>query len=262
LSKKIASYLDLHNIGNAGLSNFKELTGKGVSAQFGKSEVRLGSANFLSISSFEPNADVLASYVGVSINGDYKGFFKISHAYREGLKEVIDSLALNRELSLLSGDNNAEEARLKAFFPKDSTLLFQQSPSEKLLYINQLKENGQQVVMIGDGLNDAGALKAANIGISVTEDTANFSPSSDVIMDAMVFNQLPKFFQYAKDTVKVIRMSFVVSLLYNLVGLSFAVTGTMSPIVAAILMPLSSISVISFTTAATWLYARKRSLVL
>jgi Cu+-exporting ATPase len=261
LSKKIASYLNSYHSGNAGLSSFKEVTGSGVSAFYGRIEVKLGAAHFLGIDGFESDADVLASYVGVSINKSYKGFFKISHAYREGLKEVIDSLALNSELSLLSGDNNAEEARLKAFFPKNSSLMFKQSPSEKLLFINQLKENGQQVVMIGDGLNDAGALKAANIGISVTEDTANFSPSSDVIMDAKVFNQLPKFFQYAKDTVKVIRMSFVVSLLYNLVGLSFAVTGTMSPIVAAILMPLSSISVISFTTAATWIYAKKRSLL-
>ncbi len=260
LSKKIASFLKSYETGKLGLRNFNETSGKGVTASFDTFTIKLGSTQHLGIESFEAKADMLASYVGVSINTEYKGFFKIAHSYREGLKEVIEQLANQRSLSLISGDNNAEEQRLKSYFPKSSQLLFQQSPSDKLLFINQLKANQQQVVMIGDGLNDAGALKAANIGISVTEDTANFSPSSDVIMDASVFNKLPDFFQYSKDTVKVIRMSFVVSLIYNLIGLSFAVTGAMSPIVAAILMPLSSVSVISFTTAATWIYARKREL--
>ncbi len=257
LSKKIAAFLKETNKATQGLSAYKESAGKGVLARFGGYEVKLGSQQFIG-EEFEPNKDVLASYVGVKLNDSYKGYFKISHSYRSGLDSVLNKLNSQGELSLISGDNNAEEQNLKSYFPKDSSLLFQQSPSDKLLFIHQLQENGKQVVMIGDGLNDAGALKAANIGISVTEDTANFSPSSDVIMDASVFNQLPDFFGYAKDTVKVIKMSFVISLLYNLVGLSFAITGTMSPIVAAILMPLSSISVISFTTLATWLYAQKR----
>jgi Cu+-exporting ATPase len=242
-----------------GVLQFKELGGKGVAANINGIHTMLGSATFLGLTSFEPNADQLSSYVGIQLNGQYKGFFKITHAYREGLKEVIVQLGSKR-MSLISGDNDAEKVRLQQFFPKGTELHFHQSPSEKLLFINNLKANGAQVAMVGDGLNDAGALKAANLGISVSEDTANFSPSSDIIMDASVFTRLAKFFTYAKDTMRVIRMSFVISLLYNIVGLSFAVTGTMSPIVAAILMPLSSVSVISFTTLGTWLYAKRRGL--
>jgi Cu+-exporting ATPase len=139
-------------------------------------------------------------------------------------------------------------------------MLFNMSPSEKMLYIHQLKEGGARVGMIGDGLNDAGALKVADIGISVAENTAHFSPSSDVIMDASVFDKLNQFFSYAKDTMKVIHFSFVISLLYNVIGLSFAVQGLLSPIIAAILMPISSISVIIFTSSATYLYAKKNRL--
>jgi Cu+-exporting ATPase len=259
LSKKIANHLMPNYANKWDVLQFKELGGKGVSANINGIITMLGSATFLGLTGFEPNADQLSSYVGIQLNGQYKGFFKITHAYRAGLKEVIAQLGSKR-MSLISGDNDAEKTRLQHFFPLGTELHFHQSPSEKLLFINNLKANGAQVAMVGDGLNDAGALKAANLGISVSEDTANFSPSSDIIMDASVFTRLAKFFVYAKDTMRVIRMSFVISLLYNIVGLSFAVTGTMSPIVAAILMPLSSVSVISFTTLGTWLYAKRRGL--
>ncbi|MBU3663771.1 MAG: HAD-IC family P-type ATPase [Bacteroidetes bacterium] len=259
LSKKIANHLMPTYANKCGVLQFKELGGKGVTANINGITVLLGSATYLGLTGFEPNADQLSSYVGIQLNGQYKGFFKITHAYRKGLKEVIAQLGSKR-MSLISGDNDAEKVRLQQFFPMGTELHFHQSPSEKLLYINNLKANGAQVAMVGDGLNDAGALKAANLGISVSENTANFSPSSDIIMDASVFTRLAKFFVYAKDTMRIIRMSFVISLLYNIVGLSFAVTGTMSPIVAAILMPLSSVSVISFTTLGTWLYAKRRGL--
>jgi Cu+-exporting ATPase len=111
--------------------------------------------------------------------------------------------------------------------------------------------------MIGDGLNDAGALKAAQIGVSVTENTAHFSPASDVIMDASVFDQLPKYLKFSKQTLRVIHGSFVISLIYNIIGLSFAVQGTLSPLMAAVLMPISSVSVIAFTTITTTLLAKK-----
>lgn len=262
LSKRIAGYLQDKVGEKLSVDTFQEIQGRGVKATCGTNQVKMGSAQFFNLKTFEENANQLCSYVGVSINDELLGFFRISHAYRNGLQEVINTLAQSKTMSLLSGDNDAEKARLQAFFPEHTELKFQQSPSEKLLYIDNLKQNGKQVAMIGDGLNDAGALKAANLGISVSENTANFSPSSDVIMDAGTFTRLPLFFGYAKDTVRVIKMSFVISLLYNLVGLSYAITGQMSPIVAAIIMPISSVSVVSFTTFTTWLYAKRRGILL
>ena len=129
---------------------------------------------------------------------------------------------------------------------KNAALLFEQSPQNKLDYIRTLQQQGQRVVMVGDGLNDAGALQQADVGMAISENTNNFSPACDVIVEAKRFGQLVDFVAYSKSTVKVVKAAFVLSFLYNFVGIAFAVQGFLSPIVAAILMPLSSVTVVVF----------------
>jgi Cu+-exporting ATPase len=116
-------------------------------------------------------------------------------------------------------------------------------------------------MMIGDGLNDSGALKQSDLGIAVTDNVNNFSPGSDAILDGKSFEKLPVFLRFAKDTIAIIHFSFFISLTYNLVGLSYAVTGNLSPLTAAILMPLSTATIISFTSLATHFAAKKRQLI-
>jgi Cu+-exporting ATPase len=259
LSKRIVGYLGLPQNSSLAMDQFAEVSGKGMMAKVEGFDVKIGSASFLKVEILEGDHQ-LSSVVYVQIADKVLGKYVIQHAYRENLKDVLGALANGRSLSLLSGDNDSERNRLKPIFPNNSQMLFSMSPAEKMLYIHQLKEDRAVVAMIGDGLNDAGALKVADLGISVTENTAHFSPSSDVIMDASVFGKLNRFFAYSKDTVKVIHMSFVISLMYNIVGLSFAIQGSLSPVVAAILMPISSISVILFTTSATYIFARRNKL--
>lgn len=259
LSKKIFGFLNLSHPQKLPMEAYQEINGKGIQATVSGKYIQLGSASFIKKEQTQ-ETDLLATRVFVAINGEVLGCFVIKHSYRIGLDEVLATLSEGRSMSLLSGDNDSERQRLEGYFPEGTQMLFSMSPSEKMLYIHNLREAGNRVVMIGDGLNDAGALKVADLGISVTENTAHFSPGSDVIMDAGVFGKLGAFFQYAKNTVTVIHMSFFISLMYNLVGLSFAVQGTLSPVIAAILMPISSISVIVFTTLATYLFAAKNKL--
>ena len=111
--------------------------------------------------------------------------------------------------------------------------------------------------MVGDGLNDAGALAQSDVGIAISENVNVFSPACDAILDASKFDQLYHYIIASKKAMEIIKLSFALSLLYNLVGLYFAVTGQLEPVIAAILMPLSSISIVAFTTVTTNFLGRK-----
>jgi Cu+-exporting ATPase len=112
--------------------------------------------------------------------------------------------------------------------------------------------------MIGDGLNDAGALAASNTGISIADDVFSFSPACDAILESSKFAQLNQFIRFTRTSFRIVSLSFVISFLYNIIGLSFAVLSILSPLVAAILMPASSVSVVLFATLSVrWMATRK-----
>ena len=170
---------------------------------------------------------------------------------------MFADLAKHYNLVVLSGDNDGEKSILEKMLPSKTKLVFNQKPEQKLQYIEQLQKEGKNVMMVGDGLNDAGALAQSNLGLSISENVNVFSPACDGILDATQFDKIAFFMRYSKNAMKTIYMSFGLSLLYNVIGLSYAVTGALDPIVAAIIMPLSTITIVSFVTILTNLYAGK-----
>jgi len=257
LSREIAKWLGGGTI--LPVTEYVEEIGRGQRAHCGGSEIRVGSASFTGVRGADESG---GSMVYVRINGEQKGRFALEQSWRDGLADVIGRLhGRHYGLHLISGDNERRADDLRALFPAGSRLLFNQNPADKLAEIARWQQAGRKVCMLGDGLNDAGALRGADLGIAVSDDINNFSPGCDAILDGASFAQLPRFLAFAKDAVKVIKMSFAISLLYNSLGLGFAVQGTMSPLFAAVLMPISTVTIISFTSLATRWHARRRGLV-
>ncbi len=258
LSKKIYELFNDSKI--LEVQDFSEITGEGIEGKVNESLIKIGSRKFVNQNQSELQQSKFDTTVYVSIDEIQKGFFKINNIYREGLKELIDSLK-NFKIKLLSGDNEGEKENLKKIFAEDAELLFNQTPKDKLNFISKLQSEGKKVLMLGDGLNDAGALKKSNVGISISEDINNFSPACDAILDAEKFNKIPDFIKFSHSSMKVVKINLIISLLYNVIGISFAVKGILSPLIAAILMPLSSITVVLIATLFTNLIAKKRGLI-
>jgi Cu+-exporting ATPase len=157
----------------------------------------------------------------------------------------------------LSGDHPRGEERFRALLGGGAALRFHQSPMDKLAFVQSLEERGQRVMMVGDGLNDAGALKQASVGVAVVEQIGAFSPASDVIMDAGQLPRLAELIEFSRCAARVVQAGFGLSALYNVAGVSIAAAGLLSPLVCAVLMPLSSVSVVLFAVGATqWMERR------
>lgn len=245
ISKQLFDYLAVE--GKVPVAGFQEITGKGIKGVVDGVEWVMGSAEFLGLEDTE--IDQLTTRTYLRVNGNLLGFFSLGNKYRDGLRSMIDHFkSKNYRMVVLTGDNEGEESRLRDLFGANTHLRFRQSPADKLQAVQELQQQGSNVLMIGDGLNDAGALRQSDIGISISDDVNNFSPACDAILDAGSFRLLPSFLKAARASKEIILISFCVAILYNIVGLWFALQGTLSPVFAAILMPLSSITIISLTT--------------
>jgi Cu+-exporting ATPase len=229
------------------LDEFQEHTGKGIEGRANQHSIKVGSATYVGK---EASAELANTAVYVSSDEDVKGRFVFKNTYRDGVKEIFAELTPQWEVGILSGDNDGEREQLEKILPPQAQMLFNQKPEDKLEYIGKMQKS-HQVLMVGDGLNDAGALAQSNVGVAVSENVNVFSPACDGIMDASSLGKLPIFMELSKKSIQVIKLSFMLSLCYNIVGLYFAVTGQLQPVIAAILMPLSSISIVAFTTVCT-----------
>lgn len=261
LSRMIKDYLlQVSHTEPLPVEYFKELPGKGLEAVIDGHYVRVGSAQFVKSAPEEIPSPF--TQVWVAIDGHCRGYYTLANSYREGVKEMAGHLHDDGyTVHVLSGDNSAERKNLQFLFGTHTPLVFNQSPQSKLDYIRELKEaKGVRVLMLGDGLNDAGALKQSDVGIAVSENTSQFTPASDAILDSSQVGLMDAFLRYARSGKRIVTASFIISILYNIVGLSFAVRAELSPMVAAILMPASSITIVAFVTIATSLSAKRKGL--
>lgn len=246
LSRSVADHLgSTENITVVDIEDFIEISGNGIRGKINNMDILLGNSSFVGF----PDQGSNETTVHVSINGAYKGKYIFLSEYRNGIFETLQGLSENYSIHVVSGDSQKERDFLREQMPYAKTLLFEQKPIDKKDFIHNLENQGAKVLMIGDGLNDAGALENATAGIAVSENIFSFTPGSDAIIDAKSLSHLGDFLQTSAWAKTVLKICFGFSILYNVVGLSFAVSGHLTPLIAAILMPISSITIVIISTS-------------
>ncbi|WP_031530350.1 heavy metal translocating P-type ATPase [Dyadobacter crusticola] len=248
LSRVIVDFLSDVKASRRGLMGYREVAGAGISCKWGEQEVKLGSAEWVGLKTMEDAAR--SSQVFVSFDKQVQGYFLVKSKYRTNLPLTISKLqSKGFDTYLLSGDKPTDQDFLAPVFGNKSHLLFEQKPEEKLQFIRRLQETEKKnVLMVGDGLNDAGALRQSNVGVAISDDINNFSPSCDLILEGNRLALLPAYIKLAKAGQNIIKASFGISVIYNVFGLSLAIGGQLSPVIAAILMPVSLVTIVAFTT--------------
>ncbi|WP_258102766.1 heavy metal translocating P-type ATPase metal-binding domain-containing protein [Marinoscillum sp. MHG1-6] len=248
LSKIITDHFD-RSTKKLPISAFEEEIGKGVIAEVEGNAIRIGSAVWLDVESIHSSNNEIRVYI--QINGWNRGYYAIQVEYREGVFEELKLLRDHYKLHLLSGDKETEQQTLSPYF---DSLNFNQKPLDKHEYVQGLS---QSVLMIGDGLNDAGALNAADVGFAVCEDIHQFSPACHAMVSADAVPSIGNVLKFSKSAMTVVVIALTMAFVYNVIGLSFAVSGNLTPIISAILMPVSSVTVVGFITLAVNWLARK-----
>ncbi len=245
------------------VSRFQETPGCGLEGEIAGHQIVLGSPVWVGAAArgnARPAGFNSGSAVCVAIDGVWRGEFRLENPLRPEVARLISQLGDRFELALLSGDNEREAARFRQVFGENAVLKFNQSPADKLNFIRDLQRRGRKVMMVGDGLNDAGALKQADVGVAVVEQIGVFSPASDVILDAAELPRLARVLEFSRRAAVVVRVGFVISALYNIVGVSIAAAGLLAPMVCAILMPVSTATVVAFSCGLTaWLGTKLRN---
>ena len=254
LSQLITQYFSKQSLEVNKVDKIENYIGKGTQAICNGHAIWIGSAAFLNEQGIKVDNATAGVYIGM--DATYLGVFKINHVYRKGVAAMVARLkGKGYQIHLLSGDHPTEKSNLEGILGSEIPMLFEQNPNDKLNYIQALQSKGHKVMMVGDGLNDAGALKKCNVGIAVTDQTHLFTPASDAILEGGMIQGLDHLLEYAQKGKLIITIIFILSILYNLVGMYFATRAQLSPMVAAILMPISSISIVALSALLSYSFS-------
>ena len=223
-----------------------DVVGQGICGSVSGTRVAIGTAAFVEAQTgAAPDGPEDAIFAAA---GDARGWVRVFTQARPGIERAAAALSHAHDLVLLSGDHQGERSRwTRVFGPR---MRFRQTPDDKLAFVRDARERGRRVLMVGDGLNDAGALAAADVGMAVSDDTACMAPACDAVIDGRRLASLPAFLAYARRARAVVILCFAVSIGYNAIGLALALSGALTPLAAALLMPASSLTIVGLSSGA------------
>ncbi|MBA3721395.1 MAG: cation-translocating P-type ATPase [Parachlamydiaceae bacterium] len=226
----------------------EEIIGKGLRGMVGDDQYYIGSLRFLKEQNVvipetcEKEPSIIGTVVYFGKNKEYLAKIVLGDILRKDAKKTIDSLVDAKTL-LLSGDANrtvqlvAEQCGFKDWYGECHPL-----QKRKLIY--ELRQSGEVVAMLGDGINDAPALTAANIGIAVLTATDASIQVSDILLTTDRLMIIPEMRQIAMKGHRIVKQNLFWAFIYNIIGIGLAMTGFLSPIFAAFAMVASSLIVL------------------
>jgi Cu2+-exporting ATPase len=248
-----------------------EQPGGGVRAQVEGHDVCVGSGAFVSAhaarSAFDGQAELARQgglgrpAVAVSVDGELCAVAGFSDPLRSDARSSLEALrAAGYAVAVLSGDQPRVVAAVTAELGNVFEARGGMSPEGKLAWVERARERGP-VVMVGDGVNDAAAMSAATVSIAVHGGAEASLAAADVFTTEAGVAKVLEAVTGARRTLAVIRRGMLFSLAYNLVGVALCMAGRISPLAAALLMPLSSLTVVSSALRAkTFAVPRERRL--
>jgi Cu2+-exporting ATPase len=242
--------------GNSDVEALENVVGQGVRARIGNRIVEVGRYDWLQpglafeseeLLQFQTNvASRGATPVCVSVDGQLRAVVSVSDRLRSDAERLTRSLgARGLELYLASGDHDlavrhvADELGIEP-----SHTLGRAGPEDKLELVERLLEGGRIVAMIGDGVNDAAALQKSSVGIAVSGSSAAGRLAADAFMTGRSIEAVSSLIAGGGRVMHVVRRNLSISLAYNLLGAGLAMAGVVTPLLAAIAMPVSSFTVV------------------
>ena len=228
--------------------------GHGLKGYIGESLFIIGTPTWLAQNNININDDLqqtvsewesqAVTCVHVAINGHEVGIIAITDQLRPDARELINSLrADGHRLTLLSGDRHAvAEAIAEQLGGMDT--IAEVLPEDKDRIIHELQEKGDRVAMVGDGINDAPALIRANVGIALGSGTDVSGESADIVLMNDELGKVKLATALSHRSLRTIRQNIGISIAYNIIMVPLAMAAIITPLVAAISMPISSLLVI------------------
>jgi Cu2+-exporting ATPase len=236
------------------VSQFINQAGFGVSAMVSGRRIVLGTDDWLEqnqvqrLALLKEEARKLEKQgitcVHVAIDGVECGTIAIADRLRADAKQLIGEMrAAGIELTLLSGDRR-RVAEAIAEELGGMNVIAEVLPEQKDQVIQELQSKGEQIAMVGDGINDAPALTRADVGIAVGSGTDVSMESADIVLISDELNQVHLASELSRRTLKTIRQNIAISICYNVIMVPLAMMAYITPLVAAVSMPISSLAVI------------------
>lgn len=243
-------------IGSAlpGAEAFESVTGLGVKAVVGGRAVLVGTRrlmreNGIDSRQFENTLEALESdgktAMLVAIGGKAAGIVAVADTIKESSREAVEKLkAMGIGVYMLTGDN-ARTAKAIGRQAGIDNVVAEVLPQSKAEGIAKLRETGKVVAMVGDGINDAPALAAADVGIAIGTGADVAIEASDITLIRGDLNSIPAAIGISKATMRKIKQNLFWAFIYNIIGIPFAASGLLSPIIAGAAMAFSSVSVVT-----------------